>query len=615
MSFPKYLDLASRPWEAYVDGRWPVLTLDFETTNREKGDAREPENRIVAVCVMLNDLTLTGREAEIQLEFYSGKPVVLVAHNAKFDLAWLNRQGYDTTHWLVWDTMVAEFVIAGNRRWDLDLDSVAQRYGLGSKGRLIDRLMKGGVCPSEMPEHMLLERVTWDVNKTYKLFQRQVQIIGDSGLDRVMFTRCIFTPVLAAIEPEGMTLDPERVAVEYERLLLRRAELLSELSTIAKGKKLKGPQLAELVYDDLGFEELMRYGRNGKEPIRTAKGKRKTDKDTLDKLKASTPEQKRFVELRKEYGKVDAALTKSVEFFQWVCEERGGNFVANFNQTRVATHRLSSSGKSITFKNGKKRAVQFQNLPRVYKRLFMAPEGYVYAEADGTQLEWRVGGSLGRDEQVLADVLSGHDVHKFTASVLERIPMESVTKGQRQKAKPNTFKPQYGGRKGTKREMEYYEAFRKRYAGMNAEQERWCHEVLATGRLRTATGLIFYWPDTRMTNDGYITNSPSIYDYPVQSLATAEIIPVSVVYLFWHCKAEGLNARLVNTVHDSTAALVPESNLDQYWKLVVECFLDRTYEYMDVVYGIKMFVPLGVSYKAGKYWGDGEETTVSYPAP
>lgn len=613
MSLPYYLDLTSRPWEAYRDARWPVVTLDFETTNKEKGDAREPDNRVVLQCAQVGDgPPQTGEKCSTILWDLSGKPCVLVAHNAKFELMWLNRIGIDTTHWLVWDTMIAEFVLAGNRRWDLDLDSVAQRYGLGAKGRLVDRLMKGGVCPSEIPAHLLMERVLWDVDRTYKLFVRQVQILGDAGLIPCMFTRCIFTPVLAAIEPEGMTLDRERVIIEYERCLQRRAELLVELGTMANGKRLKGPQLAELVYDDLGFAELTRYGRTGKEPIRTVTGRRKTDAATLGALKATTPEQKRFVALRKEYGKVDAALTKSLEFFYWVCEERGGNFVANFNQTRVATHRLSSSGKPLTFKNGKRRSVQFQNLPREYKRLFVAPDGHMYAEADGAQLEWRIGGSLGRDEQVLSDVLSGHDVHRFTASVLERVPMDDVTKEQRQRAKGNTFKPMYGGRRGTKREVEYYQAFRERYAGMSAEQERWGHEVLATGKLQTAVGLIFYWPDTRMKNDGYITNTPAIYDYPVQSLATAEIVPVSTLYLYWRCKSEGLGARLVNTVHDSVVALVPESEIDQYWKLVVECFLDRTYEYMAKVYGIDLYIPLGVTYKSGKHWGEGNERTVSY---
>lgn len=613
MTLPAYLNLDTKPWEAYVDGRWPVITLDFETTNAEKGDPREDSNRIVLACAKLNDGPLMSEDESWEfLRELSGKPCVLVAHNAKFELGWLNRLDIDTTHWLPWDTMVAEYVIAGNRRWDLDLDSVAQRYGLGAKGRLVDYLMKNGVCPSEMPEHWLLERVKWDVDRTYKLYQRQVQIIGQLGLDRVLFTRCIFTPVLARMEAEGLRLSSERVVVEYERLLARRAELLTALNVIAKGKKLKGPQYAEVLYDQLGFPELT--DRRG-EPVRTSKGKRKTDQKTLDVLlaSASTDAQREFVALRREYGKVDAALTKNVEFFQKVCEERGGTFVANFNQCRVATHRLSSSGKRTVFKDGKARAAQFQNLPRVYKSLFEAPEGWVYAEADGTQLEWRIGGSLSRDPQVLEDVRTGHDVHKFTASVLLRKAISEVLKGERQDAKPNTFKPMYGGQRGTKREEAYFVAFRERYKAMSEMQEGWAHTVLRDKQLRIPTGLIFYWPDTEMTRSGYITNTPNIYDYPIQSIATADIIPVSTVYTYWECRAKGLNVKLANTIHDSVLAMVLEKELDKYWEVVVHCFLDRAYEYMDKVYGLDLYVPLGVSYRAGKYWGDGEETTVSYP--
>jgi DNA polymerase I-like protein with 3'-5' exonuclease and polymerase domains len=608
---PRYLDLDSRPWEAYTDGRWPVVTLDFETTNLDNGDPRNVENRIVQVCLRVNGgPLLTEAEAWKVLGTASGVSLILVAHNAKFELGWLNRAGIDTTHWLPFDTMIAEYVIAGNRRVDLDLDSVAKRYGLGAKGRAVDRMMKAGVCPSEMPEHLLRERVTWDVDRTYKLYRKQLEVLAQLGLVNVAFTRCIFTPVLARTEPVGLRLDRARVIAEYERLLKRRAELQTELTTLAGGKKLKGPQLAELLFDDLGFSELTRRGK----PLRTKTGRRLTDAKTMDKLEAVTEDQRRFVQLRGEYGKVDAAITKTVEFFYMVCEEQGGEFVANFNQCRVATHRLSSSGKPVVFKDGKRRSTQFQNLPRAYKPLFEAPEGYVYAEADGTQLEWRCAGSLARDPQILADVENGHDVHKFTASVLKRIPMDDVTKGDRQDAKANTFKPLYGGQRGSKREMAYYEAFRERYKVTNQMQQGWALEVLRTGQLRTATGLIFYWPGTKMMEDGYITNTPSIYDYPVQSIATAEIIPVSVVYTYWECRARGIDATLANTVHDSTVARVAEKDLDKYWEVVVECFLDKTYEYMDKVYGISLYVPLGVSYKAGKHWGEGgEEVTVSRP--
>jgi DNA polymerase I-like protein with 3'-5' exonuclease and polymerase domains len=605
---PWYLDVSRHPWTAYTDGSLPVLTLDLETTNLDHGDPRNPGNRIVDIALRVNNEPVS-KEVIPVINAFSGSPAIFVAHNAKFELGWLNRLGVDTTQWLVWDTMLAEYVLAGNRRVPLDLDSVAKRRGLGGKGRLVDRMMKAGICPSEMPVDMLRERVVWDVDRTYALFRIQTEELARKGLMRVMFTRCIMTPVLAHMEGYGMLLDAERVNAEYEKTVAQRAELAARLNVIGNGCKLKGPQLADLVYNKLGFEELR--GRNG-EPIRTSTGRPSTSQVTLSSLVATTPEQKEFLEVYRAFNQTDAAISKTLAFFKGVVDEHEGRFVANFHQTRTQTHRLSSSGKRLTFKDGKDRTVQFQNFPRVFKPLFRAPPGYVLAEADGSQLEFRTGGSLARDPQVLEDVLTGADVHRYTASVIFRVPEDKVSKERRNEAKRFTFKPMYGGQTGTKREQEYYEAFKRKYHVMYDTQMGWVHHVLKHKQLRTASGLVFYWPDTAMKSSGYISNTPSIFNYPVQSLATAEIIPVSVVYTFWESRARGLDVRLVNTIHDSVVAEVAEKDLDKYRKVVTESFLKRVYEYLDNVYGIKMFVPLAVSHKAGKFWGDGEEVTVSY---
>lgn len=607
--FPWYLDLAERGWTRY--GSMDALTVDFETTNLDKGDSRTPANRIVLTAARLNDgPVLLEDRAWALIREYAGVPVILVAQNAKFELGWLNREGIDTTHWLPWDTMLAEYVLAGNRQVPLDLDSIARRYGLGGKGRVIAALMKGGVSPEDMPRGMLEERVRWDVEKTSILYGLQLPRLTAAGLLRVMFTRCILTPVLAHIEPYGMGLDGPAVLAEYETAVARRAELRAQLVAMAEGRKLKGPQLAEFVYDVLGFEELK--DRNG-EPVRTKTGVRSTRSETLLALKARTEDQKRFVETYTEYNKIDAALTKNLEFFRRVVEEQDGRFTASFNQTRTATHRLSSSGRRTVFRDGKGRSVQFQNLPGAFKRLFRARPGYLMFEGDGMGLEFRTGGSLARDEKVLEDVVSGADVHRYTASVLLKKPENEITKAERNKAKSRTFKPMYGGQTGTPREQAYYEAFRAKYKTMFEMQRGWCHEVLKEGKLRTASGLIFYWPGTEMKKSGWITNTPSIFNYPVQSFATAEIIPVSLVYTYWETRRRGIDARIINTIHDSVVAEVSEKELDIFTQTVVHCFLDRTYEYIREVYGVDLYVPLGVAYRAGTNWGDGEEHQVSYP--
>ncbi len=597
---PFYLQNPSADWYDKV----PWLCLDLETTNLEKGDPCVDGNRVV-LSAFTSDVGVITTPQAMWPDALSNKPHILVAQNAKFELGWMLREGTDITNILPWDTMLAEYVIAGNRRVPLDLGSIAKRYGLAGKEPVVDKLIKAGVCPSEIPRHWLEARVRYDVETTMTIARMQHEILKREGLMNVFFTRCITTPVLAAIEREGMTLDPARVDEEYRKQIDERTRLVSELDTMTGGINLRsGKQLGEYLYETLRFEELK--DRKG-EAVRTGAGARSTSKGTLEKLKATTPEQKRFVRLQAEYAKCNARLTKSLEFFSGVCREFDGSFRGRFNQAVTQTHRLSSSGRRLGFKDGKTRGVQFQNLPREYKRLFAASnlEGRSLVETDGAQLEFRVAGQLGNDPRVLADVESGADIHRFTASVLLGKPEEEVTDKQRTAAKAHTFKPLYGGQSGTPAEVRYYAAFREKYAALAAEQKRWTYTVLATKELRIASGLKFYWPGTTIKDGNYITNTPSIYNYGIQSFATADIIPISLVYTYWGSRH--LDARIINTVHDSVLADVADEDIAAYKEVVKDAWLARTYKFLEVVYGVKMTVPLGIGMKIAKHWDDTKE--------
>lgn len=590
-SLPFYLVEPTPDWYS----RLPWYTLDLETTNLEHGDPWIPENRAILSVLRRPD----GKtERAVTLPRFGDKPIVLVAHNAKFELGWLAREGQDLSNLLVWDTMLAEYVLAGNRRVPLDLGSVAARYGLVGKDPVTDRMMKAGICPSEMPAKWIEERCVRDVETTHAVAVQQMTKLSDLGLLAVFFTRCIVTPVLALMEGRGVTLDPDRVNAEHATQSARLAELAAELAVLTGGINLASrKQLGEVLYDKLGFEEPSRRG----EVLRTAAGGRKTDKATLEGLRAKTPEQKRFVELMTEYNRVSARLTKTLNFFRGVCEEYGGTFRARFNQAVTQTHRLSSSGRRLRFKGGAG-GVQFQNMPREYKRLVRAKDpDYVVVETDGAQLEFRVAGEVSHDPQVKHDVETGADIHRYTASILKRKAEADVGDKERTAAKAHTFKPLYGGMSGTTREKEYYAAFREKYSVLYDVQMGWVAEALGTKQTRAASGLIFYWNGT-MRTDGYVPETPSIFNYPIQSFATADIIPVSLVYTFW--RAREVRAVLVNTVHDSVVGEVHKEDVDEYRKIVVRSWLQDTYRYVDLVYGRKLWVPLGIGMKAAPHWGD-----------
>lgn len=351
--------------------------------------------------------------------------------NCKFELQWFKRMGVDISNILVYDTMLAEYVIAGNRSWDLDLDSVCSRYGVAQKGSIVKHMMKSGVCPSDIPESLLYTYGIGDTANTREMFLKQRDYIFANNLQGVVYTRCLTCTCLADIETYGMFLDGELVTKEFDIVSQKLGELDSALHRFTGGINPNSPkQLTEFVYDKLGFREIT--DRNG-EPSRTAKGGRRADADTLAQLSANTPDQEQFKQLILARQEENTKL-KSVKKMKECVDKDGGILYAKFNQTITQTHRLSSSGS--------KHKLQFQNFHRPYKPLFKArQDGWLLGESDGAQLEFRVAADLGNDEQARTDIREKVDVHRNTASVLWKIPSTKVTKTQRQAAKAETFKP------------------------------------------------------------------------------------------------------------------------------------------------------------------------------
>lgn len=582
------------------------VVFDFETTNHDRGNSREGKNRIVLVTWMAvrpgegrprTRVARYGERAFQQfVEDFERAPFV-VAHNAKFESGWCQRIGLDVSNRIFYCTMVGEYVRLGNRRSPLDLDSVLRRFGIEGKSTLVKRLIAGGVCPSEIPARWLEEYGKQDTSQTAELFRVQRDELSKLGLLPVQFTRCLAIPVLADIERNGVCVDDSRVTVELSATRTKRAEIEQELHNLAGGINLRsGKQLGEYLYGKLGLQELRL--RDGS-PDRTDSGKPRTDADTIARLTAdgASPEAVRFLELFKEYPallKAEDTLKK----LKLTADEDDGILYFDFNQTIVQTHRLSSSGR--------KRKIQGQNIDRDFKRLFKARHpGWKIGEADGAQLEFRVAAHLGRDSVALSDILADFDIHRLTASELFRVPLESVTKDQRQEAKPWTFRPLYGGDAGPPHVKRYFKAFRERYKGIYETQDSWCWEVLKNKKLRTESGLIFYWPDCKMEGK-YIKYRTNIFNYPVQSLATAEIIPIALVY-FWHrIKASGLKMFLVNTIHDSVIAEVPPEESEKFHELAKISFTKDVYIYLQKVYNIHFTVPLGTESKLGDFWSEGE---------
>ena len=607
-----------------------VLDFEIDTSHGDFGHPVWPKNQMLLACwtVVWPDGT---REEKVQWgNEYAMEELVrdveqtdlLIAHQAKYELGWLKRCGLDLHKVLVFDTKIAEYVLTGNlvslTGFSTSLDDCCKRRGWPPKDPAVDRLMKDGINPVRMPRSWLQGRCELDVKSTEKLFFDQRESLDRQGMLQVQYTRCLLTPVLADIEFNGMTLDPERVRKAYEDEVNRNAKAKEELDKIAQINWNSDPQKAAFIYGELGFEEVT--NKKG-EPIRTDGGKPKTDGDTLLALGAKTAEQKKFMKWYKEFNESEAALSKSLEFFKGVVEEHGGVFYAEFNQTVTATHRLSSSGMGMWIELFEKvKKAQFQNLANRFKNLFTSGrKDFLFTEWDGSGLEFRGAGLLAGDPMIMNDINTGRDPHAFSGSVINGISYEEFMERKadkdeqvltwRKKAKAHTFKPLFGGQSGTAAERRYYKAFNERYAALATAQEQWAYGVLGKKYHRTPWGLVFRFPYARMDKDGYINVKTNVYNYPIQSISTAEIIPLAVV-AFWHyIHYWGLEEQIimVNTVHDSVLSEVHKDALEEYKELAQQVW-HFVYWYFENVYGFPLKgLPLGTEITWGSHWSEGEE--------
>lgn len=583
--------------DIYLTGSY--LVLDFETYNNNKGDARHARNSIVtgvyysSLCGWKEfDANAASSPQELQKEIE--RVDVVVAQNAKFEIKWLIRLGLPIHKYLFYDTMLGDYVIAGNRGWDLDLDSVAARYGIESKASAVSKMIKGGVCPSTIPFGLLRRYCQKDVEITRNIFLVQRQVLKNSGLLPVFFLRCLSTPVLADIEMVGMGVDRELVVKKHCEFSEQHWETKEAIKELSGGIVPSGAvQKAHFLYGTLKFEELRdRRGRpiRGRPHKQFPEGIPKTDEVTILALKAKTATQKEYIRL----CLIETELKKKINTYTLRFLQAGDVLYGTINQTISQTHRLTSSNPNL------------QNIDRTLKKLIKSRhKGWKIRSADFKQLEFRAAAQLAQDKQALEDIVGNADIHAYTAKVLT----EAGQPTSRQEAKASTFKPLYGGSSGTEAEKRYYEAFKKKYWAIAQMQKEWTKEVLEKKQLRTISGLIFYWPDTEYTSSGYLQNTSKMYNYPVQMFATADIAPTSTCLLWHHIKAMGLNSFIINEVHDSVLLEEHPKESQELGNLLEFVMSKYITEFLEKVIDYRINYPLEIEQKSCTNWDDNIETT------
>jgi len=288
---------------------------------------------------------------------------------------------------------------------------------------------------------------------------------------------------------------------------------------------------------------------------------------------------------------VDVYLSSFVEGIRNFTKQDGKLHV-QLLQHRTATGRFSGANPNM------------QNMPRggtfPVKKVFVSRwDGGKVLEADMAQLEFRTAAFLSQDGVAIEEVSTGFDVHSYTAKVIT----DAGQPTSRQDAKAHTFAPLYGatGYGRTPAEAAYYQHFTDKYKGVAAWHSRLAKEAIETHKITTPSGREFSFPDVVRKASGRVSFFTQIKNYPVQSFATADIVPIALLHI--DSLLKGMQSCIVNSVHDSIVIDVHPDEEVQVIK-VIDDTNKVLNELITLRWGIDFNVPLLLESKIGDNWLD-----------
>ena len=347
------------------------------------------------------------------------------------------------------------------------------------------------------------------------------------------------TRVLYDMERYGVLVKPDELKTYGEALVGRITELEQSIYRQAGCEfNINSPkQLGEILFDKMGIQG----GKKTKTGYSTAA-------DVLEKLAPDYPIVSDILEYR---GLAKLKSTYADGLAAYIDE--GGRIHSTFNQTITATGRISSTEPNLP------NIPMRMELGRRIRKVFVPMDGYLFMDADYSQIELRVLAHMSGDKQLIEAYKMDEDIHRITASKVFHTPFEEVTDLQRRNAKAVNFGIVYGiSSFGLSQDLsiskkeaaayieQYFETYPevKRFLDMTVENAK-KNGYVATmyGRRRPIPELSSGNFMQRSFGERVAMNSP------IQGTA-ADIMKIAMIHVWERLNAEGLKSRLILQVHD-----------------------------------------------------------------
>ena len=367
--------------------------------------------------------------------------------------------------------------------------------------------------------------------------------------------------VLSNMQWNGMYVDKEELE-DFGKELTDKLETITKIIYEMAGEEFNinsTKQLGEILFEKMQLPV-----------IKKTKNGYSTDVDVLEKLKKEDP----IIEQILEYRQLMKLNSTYVEGLKPYINPKTKRIHSFFHQTITATGRISSTEPNL------------QNIPTRFelgkrvRKVFKPENGYVYVDADYSQIELRVLASISGDKHMIEAFKEGQDIHKQAASKVFKTPIDEVTKEQRSNAKAVNFGIVYGisdfglaeqlgiGRKQAKA---YIDEYLTQYSGIKKFMDNIKEEAKENGYVETIFHRRRYIPELKSNN--YMVRqfgARAAMNTPIQGTA-ADIMKIAMIKVFNEIKKRNLKSKIVLQVHDEMMIEAPIEEKEEIKKIIADC--------------------------------------------
>lgn len=389
----------------------------------------------------------------------------------------------------------------------------------------------------------------------------------------------VFT--LFDMEQNGVRVEADELKDYGNRLAVQISRLEQEIWQEAGEEfNINSPkQLGVILFEKMG----LKGGKKTKTGYSTAA-------DVLEKLAPDYPVVAKILEYR-QLAKLKSTYADGLAAF--ISED--GRIHGKLNQTITATGRISSTEPNL------------QNIPvrmelgRLIRKVFVPEEGFVFVDADYSQIELRVLAHCSGDKQLIEAYREEKDIHRITASQVFHTPFDQVTDLQRRNAKAVNFGIVYGissfglsqDLSITRKEAaQYIEQYFHTYPGIKIFLDDAVKQAKDKGYAVTLFGRRRPVPELSSSNFMQRSFGERVaMNSPIQGTA-ADIMKIAMIGVNDRLKSGNMKSRLVLQVHDELLVEAWESEAEEVKKILKE----------EMEQAASLAVPLEIDMHTGKSW-------------